>query len=61
MSEKRAKAVRDYLIEKGIPGTRMLAHGFGDTLPIATNKTTAGKAKNRRVEFITTFEDPNLK
>ena len=61
MSEKRANAVRDYLMGKGIAGTRMIAHGFGDTLPIASNKTTAGKAKNRRVEFITTFEDPNSK
>jgi len=57
LSGKRASAVRDYLIGKGINPTRMTSHGFGDTLPIASNKTTAGKVKNRRVEFIVTFED----
>lgn len=61
MSEKRANAVRDYLISKGIDGARLTAHGFGDTLPVASNKTTAGKAKNRRVEFVVTFEETGLK
>jgi len=56
MSEQRASAVRDYLIAKGVDGVRMTSHGFGDTLPVASNKTTVGKAKNRRVEFVVTFE-----
>jgi outer membrane protein OmpA-like peptidoglycan-associated protein len=56
MSENRAAAVRDYLISKGVNAARMTSHGFGDTQPIAPNKTTAGKAKNRRVEFIVSFE-----
>jgi outer membrane protein OmpA-like peptidoglycan-associated protein len=61
MSENRAIAVRDYLIGKGISSTRMTSHGFGDTLPIAANKTAAGKTKNRRVEFIATFEENSSK
>ena len=55
MSDKRASAVRDYLIGKGVNGDRITSHGFGDTQPVASNKTKAGKAKNRRVEFVVTF------
>jgi len=57
LSEKRASAVRDYLIGSGIDQARLSSHGYGDTLPVASNKTPAGKAKNRRVEFIVTFEE----
>lgn len=56
LSGDRAAAVRDYLMTKGVDGKRLTSHGFGDTLPVASNKTTAGKAKNRRVEFVVTFE-----
>lgn len=57
LSERRAMSVKNYLIGKGVPEKRMTSHGFGDTLPVATNKTAAGRTLNRRVEFLVTFED----
>ena len=51
LSESRAKAVMDYLVEKGIDPKRLSAKGFGLTLPIADNDTKEGQAKNRRVEL----------
>ena len=59
LSEKRAQAVREYLVKAGVDGKRMTAHGYGDTMPIDDNKTKAGRAKNRRVEFKITFEEVN--
>ncbi|MDR1737708.1 MAG: OmpA family protein [Candidatus Symbiothrix sp.] len=56
LSENRAKAVKDYLIEHGIKAERLTALGFGDTQPVATNKTTAGRAQNRRVDLEVKFE-----
>jgi len=56
LSEKRANAVKYYLLGKGIPSGRMIAQGFGDSKPIATNDTDAGRQANRRVEFIVKFE-----
>jgi outer membrane protein OmpA-like peptidoglycan-associated protein len=50
-SERRAKAVTNYFLSKGIAAERISYKGFGDTRPIATNKTEAGRAKNRRVEM----------
>ena len=50
LSERRANAVRDYLIANGINADRLTAKGFGEDYPIDTNKTRAGKANNRRVE-----------
>ena len=50
LSENRAAAVVGYLIENGIERSRLNSAGFGETKPIATNKTAAGKAQNRRVE-----------
>ena len=57
LSERRAQAVRTYLIGKGVPATRLSAHGYGTDVPIADNKTKEGRAKNRRVEFNITFEE----
>ena len=57
LSERRAQAVRTYLIGKGVPAERLSAHGYGPDKPIADNKTSAGRAKNRRVEFNITFEE----
>jgi OmpA-OmpF porin, OOP family len=50
LSAARAKTVRDYLIAKGIDPARVTAKGYGLTKPIATNKTAAGRAQNRRTE-----------
>jgi outer membrane protein OmpA-like peptidoglycan-associated protein len=50
LSENRAAAVKNYLIEKGIAAERLKSTGFGETKPIDTNKTAKGKANNRRVE-----------
>jgi len=55
LSQKRADAVKKYITTKGISENRMTANGFGDTQPIADNKTEEGKAKNRRVEFKVIF------
>ncbi|TWI80417.1 thrombospondin type 3 repeat-containing protein [Lacibacter cauensis] len=50
-SERRAKAVADYFISKGIAADRIMYKGYGDTQPIASNKTAKGRAANRRVEM----------
>ncbi len=52
LSEKRAKAVCDYLLSKGISKDRLSYVGYGSSRPIATNQTEAGKAKNRRTTFL---------
>lgn len=52
LSQRRAKAVVDYLEKKGIPYNRTLYKGFGSTLPVASNETQEGRQLNRRVEFI---------
>ncbi len=57
LSDKRANAVRDYLIKQGVPENQLTAKGYGETMPIATNKTSKGRALNRRVEFVITFEE----
>jgi outer membrane protein OmpA-like peptidoglycan-associated protein len=51
LSEARAKAVVDYLIKYGIERSRMEFRGYGSLQPISENSTSAGRAKNRRVEF----------
>jgi outer membrane protein OmpA-like peptidoglycan-associated protein len=51
LSEKRATAVKNYLIAHGVASDRLRAEGYGEFNPIATNETEEGRAKNRRVEF----------
>ncbi|RYY88618.1 MAG: flagellar motor protein MotB [Chitinophagaceae bacterium] len=51
LSDNRAKAVVQYLAEKGIPATRLEAKGFGSSQPVADNKTDEGRAQNRRTEL----------
>ena len=57
LSDQRANAVMKYLISQGVPEDRLSAHGYGMEVPIADNKTKAGRAKNRRVEFNISFEE----
>ncbi len=52
LSEARAKAVYDFLVEKGIDNARLQYKGFGETKPIDTNDTDAGRQRNRRTEFM---------
>ncbi len=56
LSNNRAKAVRDYLIQKGIALSRLQTKGFGDTKPIASNVDEYGRQQNRRVEFLASNE-----
>jgi len=54
LSEKRANAVRDYLVSAGISSDHITADGKGEESPVATNKTAAGRQQNRRVELVIT-------
>lgn len=51
LSLARAETVRRYLIEKGVPGQRLVARGFGPRRPASTNATTGGRERNRRAEL----------
>lgn len=51
LSQRRADAVRGYLVEQGVDGQRLSAVGYGETRPIADNDTPEGRARNRRVEL----------
>lgn len=50
LSERRAAAVKKFLIEKGVDASVIVTEGLGESSPVASNKTKAGRAKNRRVE-----------
>jgi outer membrane protein OmpA-like peptidoglycan-associated protein len=52
LSERRASAVVNYLVQAGISRDRLSQHGFGKTNFVATNATTEGRAQNRRVELV---------
>jgi len=52
ISEQRAQAVVEYLVQRGISRARLLASGMGARQPIADNRTAAGRAQNRRVEIV---------
>jgi outer membrane protein OmpA-like peptidoglycan-associated protein len=54
LSQRRAEAVRDWLVAHGVEASRLEAHGYGDTQPVAPNITAGGRARNRRVQFIIT-------
>jgi len=50
LSEKRASQVKDYLVEQQVKGSRVTTKGYGESQPLASNDTEAGKQSNRRVE-----------
>ncbi|HEU4886912.1 MAG TPA: OmpA family protein [Thermoanaerobaculia bacterium] len=52
LSEKRAAAVRDYLASRGLPSVRISMVGLGESTPVASNDTAAGRQQNRRVELV---------
>ena len=52
LSQRRANTVRDYMVKKGISPSRIKTEAFGETKPIASNKTAEGRAQNRRVEIV---------
>jgi outer membrane protein OmpA-like peptidoglycan-associated protein len=52
LSEQRATAVINYLVDKGIDRSRFTMKGFGETKPTASNETQEGREKNRRVEIL---------
>ncbi len=51
LSERCWMSVRDYVVKKGVDGSRILGQGFGESKPIADNRTPEGRAKDRRVEI----------
>ena len=57
LSIDRAEAVKKFLVDHGVEGDRLVTHGFGDTKPVAPNINDAGKAKNRRVQFVILEQD----
>lgn len=52
LSEHRAGAVRDYLVQSGVATNSVTAQGFGNTLPVASNENSSGRQENRRVELV---------
>ena len=52
LSKKRAEVVRAYLVKTGVPADSLLAQGYGDARPVASNDTASGRFANRRIEFV---------
>ncbi|HJQ85575.1 MAG TPA: OmpA family protein [Candidatus Binatia bacterium] len=52
LSERRANAVKDYLVRQGISSSRITTRGYGESRPVASNDTEEGRAQNRRAEII---------
>ena len=52
LSDRRASAVVDYLVNQGVPASRLVPHGYGKTNFVAPNETPEGRAQNRRVELV---------
>jgi outer membrane protein OmpA-like peptidoglycan-associated protein len=56
LSESRASSVRDYLVREGVSPNSVTAKGFGETQPVTSNDTSAGRQQNRRVELLVSGE-----
>ena len=56
LSQQRAGSVLDFLAEQGVPASAMTSHGFGKTQPVASNDSSEGRQKNRRVELVVNGE-----
>jgi len=52
LSERRAQAIVDYLVSRGVDNRRLVARGNGANNPISTNKTPEGRARNRRTDIL---------
>jgi outer membrane protein OmpA-like peptidoglycan-associated protein len=52
LSFKRAIATKNYLVNRGIPPARLIAKAYGDSEPLASNRTAAGRQRNRRINFV---------
>jgi outer membrane protein OmpA-like peptidoglycan-associated protein len=52
LSENRAASVRDYMVQQGVSMNSIVASGFGETTPVASNDTATGRQQNRRVELV---------
>lgn len=57
LSQQRAESVKDKLVAKGVSADKIITRGYGDTRPVATNKTAAGRTANRRVDIIFVNQD----
>jgi outer membrane protein OmpA-like peptidoglycan-associated protein len=55
LSDRRAQSVVNYFVQKGIDSNRLTSKGYGQSRPVANNKTEPGRAQNRRVEFVIVF------
>jgi outer membrane protein OmpA-like peptidoglycan-associated protein len=60
LSQRRAQAVRTYLVSRGISADRITSAGFGQSRPVADNASIEGRANNRRVEIVVLPTNPNL-
>ncbi|NOZ63314.1 MAG: tetratricopeptide repeat protein [Calditrichaeota bacterium] len=59
LSQKRAETIRKYMLQSGIDSSRVMAKGFGERFPIASNNAEAGRALNRRTEFVIVSKGEN--
>jgi outer membrane protein OmpA-like peptidoglycan-associated protein len=61
LSQRRAEAVKAYLVSKGVSASALTAKGYGKASPIASNSTAEGRAENRRVAFVVTNAPAHVK
>lgn len=60
LSERRANAVRNALLDRGVAADRIQTRGLGESIPVASNETAAGRQQNRRVEIVISDEDGDI-